>query len=250
MTSRPFCLHSSLMIKSKKMSSLMTVQYRYEKKFKIDDIGYQQVLNAIRVHPGMFIKHYPDRYVNNIYMDTLSYDSFYSSIEGVAERKKVRIRWYGEISGFVKSPTLEIKRRNGSVGDKLQYSLPSLSVDNSLSTGHLFAVIRDSTAPENLKASIANYHCTLINRYHRRYFISVDKRYRLTLDNKLSYFLVRKGFHWSFYNMTDSESIICEVKYSCQNDSDSHNLCSEFPFRISKSSKYVDGLLNFDFGNS
>ena len=41
-----------------------------------------------------FTQQYPDRNISSIYLDTLNYNFARDNINGVSERKKIRIRWY------------------------------------------------------------------------------------------------------------------------------------------------------------
>jgi hypothetical protein len=82
---------------------------------------------------------------------------------------------------------------------------------------------------------------TLLNSYSRKYFLSCDGKFRITLDDKQL-----------FYNLyeqkrpknrtTDNESVIMELKYSQDEEPKSNVITTRLPFRLTKSSKYVTGI--------
>jgi SPX domain protein involved in polyphosphate accumulation len=95
---------------------------RCERKFLVDDLSVDEIEDVILHHPAMFKPIFSERFVNNIYFDSLEFMSYYQAIEGLAQRKKIRIRWYGDLSGFIKSPILETKK-NGEVLEKKKLNL-------------------------------------------------------------------------------------------------------------------------------
>ena len=102
---------------------------RFETKFSISNLAYDKIEYIIKTHPAIFNEIYYKRYVNNIYFDNLDLTSFKDNIEGVNERKKVRIRWYGDLFGLCKNPVLEIKYKKGFLGWKEKHLLPDFSLN-------------------------------------------------------------------------------------------------------------------------
>ena len=82
---------------------------RYEVKFVIDDFAKFEIENMIRVHPSLFNEIYSERNVNNLYLDSVSLSSYFDNLAGIAQRLKIRVRWYGSLFGFIEKPVLEIK---------------------------------------------------------------------------------------------------------------------------------------------
>ena len=83
---------------------------------------------------------------------------------------------------------------------------------------------------------------SVINRYQRKYFLSFDQKFRVTLDHHLEYFPVSSLEQLSFRGLKDSLSMIMELKYSPIYQLESTNITQEFPFRVIKNSKYVRGV--------
>ena len=92
-------------------------QTRYEIKFVIEKSLGNQVSQWIRLHSAGFIKAYPPRTVNNIYFDTIDLDSLNDHISGISERRKLRLRWYGETFVF-QTAILEVKQKVNRLGWK------------------------------------------------------------------------------------------------------------------------------------
>ena len=101
-----------------------TDHLRCERKFLVSDLSAREIEEAILLHPTIFSPIHHQRFVNNIYFDNLELLSYYENLSGITPRKKVRVRWYGDLMGQIKEPVLEIKRKSGIVGNKIFYPLP------------------------------------------------------------------------------------------------------------------------------
>ena len=97
--------------------------WRYERKFIVDDLIFDQIEDSIIGNSYLFKKIYNVRQVNNVYFDDIHYRAYYSNIEGLSERKKYRIRWYGELLGEIKNPVLEVKVKKSSLGTKFHFNI-------------------------------------------------------------------------------------------------------------------------------
>ena len=81
-----------------------------------------------------------------------------------------------------------------------------------------------------------------MNNYHRRYFVSRDGRFRLTLDTKMAYYRIAETSNWMAHRQSDQRNVILELKYGIEDDAAASKVSTFFPFRITKSSKYVQGI--------
>ena len=215
---------------------------RYERKFLPHGVGAQEVVSWVKLHPACFTQAYPQRRVNNIYLDFPDLKSYSDSVEGLAERTKIRIRWYGAMFGRIADPTLELKIKRGLLGFKKGFKLDPFSLDH---TG-LSEVIRKRLQTRDLPARVAveldSVDVSLLNGYTRRYFVSGDHRFRLTIDTDLEYYRLKPHSNTFTWREVDRETTIVELKYGCDDDADAYGITASFPFRLTKSSKYVDGL--------
>ena len=72
------------------------MSFRSETKFRLS-YGDHYLLKSNLISAGMNVL-YPNRIVNSEYYDNEKLQMFYDSEEGVLPRKKIRIRWYKDIS--------------------------------------------------------------------------------------------------------------------------------------------------------
>lgn len=218
--------------------------YRYEVKFLVDGLDVHQGRALLRAHPALFSEVYPPRYVNNIYLDTVLQANFWDNLVGAADRVKVRIRWYGELFGEIAKPVLEYKIKRGAVGTKLAYPLPTFCLDAKFSQRTLTEIIQSAgRLPERVKHDVLHLRATLLNRYYRAYFATPDRRFRVTLDSELSFYRISALRNTFVHRQTDRSRLIVELKYESEHALEAHRISSHLPFRATRSSKYVAGVV-------
>ena len=76
---------------------------RYERKYKIENVALDVIIQALKMHPAGLSKIYPDRQINNIYFDTPGLTTYKENVMGIANRDKYRVRWYGWDAFFIDS---------------------------------------------------------------------------------------------------------------------------------------------------
>jgi len=217
---------------------------RYESKFVLPAEMRDRFLNRVRSSRFLFSEIYWERRVNNIYLDTLEFKNLYDNLNGVQNRVKHRIRWYGEATR-IKKPTLEYKIKHGELGEKEFYWLPELDLREKFNYDEYLGRIRaesDAAAPEiNLMlADIAIEIPTLHNTYWRQYFLSADRNFRLTIDRDLRYGMMDRWFN-SIATYAE-DKIVVELKY---NNPDIHKagcIMQDLGLRTTRNSKYVIGM--------
>ena len=225
------------------MTMEATDDLRCERKFLISELSAKEIEEVILLHPALFSTIYYERYINNIYFDNLEFLSFYENQSGTTPRKKIRIRWYGDLSENIKKPVLEIKRKFGNVGKKDFYSLPDLCFRDFLSKSETLDVIKNAASFEDSKKELVLLAPTLINRYNRKYFLSADGHYRITLDSNINFFSVSSIGSLISENEFCEPYNVLELKYNHTKDAEASRVTNHFPFRLTKSSKYVLGIL-------
>ena len=216
--------------------------FRYERKFLVDQLDEHQTKALIRRHPSHFYEPYPPRYVNNFYLDTPAMDNYYDNIGGSGDRRKVRIRWYGELFGQINKPILEFKIKQGMVGTKRHFAFPDFRLENGYCDEFLMEKIKDSPLPPEVKIILQNQDVVLMNRYFRHYYATRDDRFRVTLDTHLSFYRIGRLHNTFAHQQTDHMNIVVELKYEIEHDLSAFKVSSFFPFRVTKSSKYVQGI--------
>lgn len=204
---------------------------RYEIKYAIKNMDADLVRQVIRLHPGGFRKTYPDRQINNIYFDSTLKDSFYANVDGVSERKKFRLRWYGSNLNELSDPIFEIKIKRNRLGEKVRKELPSMAfgeLEQCKSSMFGDPMISKMMVP------------TLMNTYIRSYYGLVSGKFRLTVDSQLSFGQVHKERPNIIYK--NLPLTILELKYEASADEEVDWIMQHLPFRQTKSSKYALGV--------
>ena len=218
--------------------------YRYERKF-IVPLEYLNELNfVIASHPSRFKPIYSKRIINNIYFDTIDFDFYNQNVDGEGNRDKFRVRWYGNMFGKIK-PTIEIKSKRGIVGNKKTLDLSYLEFNSDMS----FKLFREEILKQIINTNIYSVasilYPTLINQYKRKYFQSLDKKFRITLDSNMIFMKITHDLKNKFFNEEYAPFNILEIKYENINANIADQISSILPFRVSKFSKYVYGMQVF-----
>lgn len=218
--------------------------WRFERKFFVEGRSLHQIENIVLRHPSIFRKLHHPRQVNNIYYDTVGFDSFWANVDGLLQRQKYRIRWYGPTYGMIEKPVLECKIRNGFLGGKEHYDLRPFEIDDRTGLEGIRRSLLDSDLPANVRQDLSLQQPRLLNHYRRKYYISRDGRFRITIDDDLRYYPVEGLRRHIGMPMIDRDNAVMELKYSSSdiNDRDAREIMNDMPFRMTKNSKYVTGV--------
>ena len=214
---------------------------RFERKFVVSDMDYFNIEQQVRLHPAAFTNLFHPRYINNIYLDTTELDFYFDNVSGKGSRKKARIRWYGDLFGRVEKPVLEFKVREGMLGNKISFPLKPFTIEKGFSLNILKSVFAESDLPQWAYEVLMLLKPALLNRYKRKYHLNFDGDFRLTLDTELLYHLIGNENN-SFVHSCKSDDVIVELKYDFAKDKKASSITNNLPFRLTKSSKYVNGI--------
>jgi SPX domain protein involved in polyphosphate accumulation len=217
-------------------------QWRYERKFLISELTRHEIELLVRLHPAIFVEIYHRRFVNNIYFDSLNMKSYFDNSDGLRNRRKVRIRWYGDLFGFIEKPVLELKHKNGLLGRKESYPLPPFSISPDFRPEGVVEAFKKAEIPEVLRMDMLSLQPTLLNRYSRRYFQSASRNYRITIDSDMEFYRIDLPGSALLEKSVDMANTILELKYDRDNDRNAATITNFFPFRLSKNSKYAGGV--------
>ncbi|MCK4533399.1 VTC domain-containing protein [bacterium] len=216
--------------------------YRCERKFIVSELTKHQIEQIVKFNPEMFSEIYYQRFVNNLYLDTFNRKSYFDAVNGVTVRVKVRIRWYGDLFGKIKNPILEFKIKKGLWSSKKLFSLDKFSINNDLELDGILNILKKSNIPDILKLNLNSLEFSLLNRYKRKYFLSADSNYRITIDSEMEYYQLKAKDNNFLCHTTDSTNTILELKYEQKQDESADKITNFFPFRMTKSSKYINGI--------
>lgn len=217
-------------------------ELRYEVKIVVPGALLPLARSWMRAHHSAFVGSYPPRVVNNLYLDTEDLRCLQDNLDGVSERQKVRVRWYGERTSDI-SPSLEVKQKRERLSWKARYQL---SAPCDLSCGETWRSIISRMMvelPPALKAWVGGgWTPILVNRYRREYFESSDRQVRVTLDFAQT---VYDQLLSPYPNLTRSapqpDTAILEIKGEADAWESIREVANGFPFGVSRNSKYLVG---------
>ena len=215
---------------------------RFEKKFIAEGFTLSEVLAGVRRHPAAFREAYPPRIVNNIYLDSPARRDYHAHINGVADRTKTRVRWYGPQFERVERPTLERKIKRGMVSGKEAYTLPGFSLNEGSTRARLDVAFEASLIPPTLRSALKHMEPALFNRYHRHYFVSCGGEFRLTMDFHLQFAGVVYDRLQAINFSSPARTLILELKFEPELAGEADRVTNAFPFRMARFSKYVAGI--------
>jgi|SRR3954471_6294144 SPX domain protein involved in polyphosphate accumulation len=224
------------------LENKQTEALRHERKFLIEDYSASEVEQLLKYHPACFTQIYHPRTVNNIYFDTLGFDSYYGNLEGDTERTKARIRWYGKLFGQIDQAVLEFKIKKGLLGTKRNYPLTPFCLDEKFSKEQLIKALDSEHVPSIIAHSLQAMQPALLNSYSRKYFISADKQFRITIDTDLLFYRISYNENTFLNKVKSPRSVVVELKYDSKLEEQGKEIGSKLPFKMTKNSKYLQGV--------
>jgi hypothetical protein len=214
---------------------------RFEVKFVLDPTRMSWIEEWVSSHDAGFLEPYPCRQVNNVYFDSFDLWTYRENLSGASDRSKVRFRWYGEVN-HAESGALEVKRRIRNLGWKLSYRVGELALDGSR-WKDIRRELRSRLSRENRLWLDEHSFPVLINRYRRRYFESMDRRVRVTIDWMQRVYDQRLRSDPNFSRAANlPDSMVVEFKSLVENRARVSEVIQTFPVRVSRNSKYVIGV--------
>lgn len=214
---------------------------RYEVKMVVDALLLDEVRSWTLAHPAAFRAAYPLRRVNNLYFDTFERQFILDHVDGLAERAKVRYRWYGE-TWRASAGQVEIKHKQTQLSRKIIFPVDASLEIAQLSWEEIIAGIVEHTA-EDCARLLNNLEPVLINYYWREYYVNAEGDIRLTLDYGMRAFDQAFGF---FPNIRFPQPLLNELVIEVKAPSQAHgrvaDVLAEFPLRCIDNSKYLNGL--------
>ena len=216
---------------------------RYERKFILNSFRKNFLIHQIKNSKLRFFEHHKQRFVNSIYLDTENLRSYKQNIDGLKNREKFRIRWYGDflINGNI---FLEIKKKKSDLGKKIIFPLKTelkLSSKQNFNVKNINAILSESDLPNNIAFKLKQLKPKLFVRYRRSYFISKIYPIRVTLDDMINYKKIENSLNFCNFFETENKQLIVEFKYPKNLNQQEFNNFLDLPIRLSRNSKYVEG---------
>ena len=210
---------------------------RFERKWILKNGDYLKLINSLLRSNFFFKSQYPKRKVNSIYFDNSKLNSIRENLDGVSNKKKVRLRWYGSQTNLLE-PILEIKSKRGYETKKESQKLNKLDKLNYLEPRNLEIILDEVN--QIIKSNNKLYPI-LTTHYEREYFISNQNKVRATVDYNLESIYLKNMSELKIKKNFYPECIL-ELKYSTKIDRLVRHKLNEMSLRLSKNSKFVQSF--------
>ena len=215
---------------------------RYEKKFLDKGGQFAKLEEWVKLNNYGFIREYPNRIVNNIYFDNLELNSFAENLSGVSSRMKIRLRWYDSIQTS-KEASLELKIKKNKVGYKKINKIVFPENIDKLNINQITSQINHQLSKESKLFFGLSSQATIYNNYERSYFISLNRKVRITLDKNLNFYDQRfKAKINNLFKTVSPDVTILELKSGIENYDECAQVLSRMELPQSRSSKYIIGV--------
>ncbi len=215
---------------------------RFERKWILRSGNYLMLINSLLRSNFFFRFQYPKRKVNSIYFDNSGYSSIKENLDGVSNKKKIRLRWYGDRNKLIE-PILEIKSKKGSETKKESFKLNKLDNINYLIPKNLHIIVDEVNKIINLKKTIFPI---LTTHYERQYFVSNQNNIRATVDTNLESIFLKNLSELNQKKKFFPQCIL-ELKYSTKIDRLVRYKLDEMTLRLSKNSKYINSFFQREY---
>ena len=217
-------------------------QLRFEVKIPIPVEQMPKLMVWLRTHPLLFSEQYAPRAVNSLYLDSCNLARYEENLNGISERKKVRLRWYGDV-GDASKAKLEFKLRRSGKGRKIIFDAP---LDLKRESFSWREALRDcySHLPDEGHVYMGNgVMPILICRYQREYYLSGCQHIRATIDSDIEVFDQRYSDR---LNIVKPQSLgqyfLLELKCDSDYEDELSDLIASCPLSPSRHSKYVNSI--------
>ena len=210
---------------------------RYERKWILENGNLFNLINSLIRSNFFFRNQYENRKVNSIYFDSSNFISVRQNLDGISEKKKIRLRWYGEINRII-NPVIEIKIKKGFETKKSSISINKLSGLCYPDFKNLDSIKKQINFKLETKKNIFPVAST---HYEREYFISHDNKIRATIDYNLKSVYLN---NFSQIDITKNFKNVCilEFKYPVNLDQYVRKNLNYLSLRLSRNSKYINSL--------
>ena len=208
---------------------------RFERKWLFKSNNSLSLVSALIRSNLFFRTQFLPRKVNSIYFDTHNYTSIRQNLDGVSNKKKIRIRWYGN-KNIITDPVIEIKSKKGFETKKESSKIKAL---NDIKLSNLGLIKEQLNIKIKSKKII---YPVLTTHYQREYFISLNGKIRATVDYNLQSIFLN---NLSQIDIVKNFNNICilEFKYPTGFDNYVRKNLKDLTLRLSKNSKFVNSAI-------
>ena len=215
----------------------MLEEKRFERKWIYKSNNTLNLINSLIRSKLFFRQHFPKRKVNSIYFDDSYYTSVIQNLDGINDKIKLRLRWYGNKSKII-DPKFEFKKKIGFITKK---TLIKADEFNNFDFPKILNLTKIQDITNNKYFAKKKVYPVISTHYEWEYLISSDKMIRATVDFNLESVYL-KNFSLFRLNKNFSNRTILEIKYPVNLDSLLRKKLDNITLRLSKNSKYVNSF--------
>ena len=125
--------------------------------------------------------------VYSLYFDDARLSACQANLDGIGDRKKLRLRWYDSNE----APSrffLEIKWRRNRATGKHRFEIESDKPLHQLSLSEIHNRLVQTTPPTHVRDVVHFFDPIIVVQYKREHFVSPDASLRMTLDYDIQFF--------------------------------------------------------------
>ena len=111
------------------MRSRDSNNYRFERKW-VFNTNYLDLLSKSYKSNFNFKIQHPKRTVNSLYFDDHNNTSVKQNLDGLTDKSKIRLRWYGKNNFLISNAFLELKIKKNFLNYKIIYPMKDLKNKN------------------------------------------------------------------------------------------------------------------------
>ncbi len=214
---------------------------RRETKFVFEDTDVRTIRSLLQGNSKRLVHNQPVSIVRSIYFDDAGLSACHANLDGLGQRRKLRLRWYDQLRPEIQA-YLEIKWRENRVTGKHRLRLTSDKPLGEMSYRELCEQLI-SVVPEHLVADVVQYNEPIvIVEYKREHFASLDGRLRSTIDYDLKYYdqTGKRSISMSF-PQSKPDFIVLEGKTPVGSENELREMFYPLQLRAQRCSKYVHG---------
>ncbi len=213
---------------------------RYELKMVVASSASSSVRHQLQLHPAGIRQTYEPRLVNSVYFDDYEFSRYRESVEGISDRQKVRLRWYGDTFSPDES-ALEIKRKKGQLGWKLTHPInTAFNFEASVTWNEIISAMLDLLSPRR-RIDLQNaLNPVVINRYRREYFATADGEVRVTIDTgQVAFGQIMTPYPNVRCSVRLDSAIVIEIKAPRVAQKRLQEVANALPHKVTRHSKYA-----------
>lgn len=214
---------------------------RRETKFALVSADIGKVRKVLETNSRRQIHNHEVSTVRSIYFDDVRLSACRANLDGIGQRRKVRLRWYDRpLPG--NDSYLEIKWRDNKVTGKHRLRVRCEHSLGELSFAQMRELFLDSIPPRYLPYLLRYSEPIVTVEYKREHFTSRDNRLRATIDYDLTFYnqLGKQQASTRFgHRLTNFMVLEGKTPVGCENEL--RAMFAPLSLRACRCSKYVYG---------